>query len=490
MGLYSLIMLLFNLTLIAAYVYAVIAAFLLLLDNRDSSSTFAWILILLFLPIIGVALYYLTGQNWRRNAKRIRLEGYFFDKHLKKVLKSVMKSQKSEILKLKDFEKKSFDKKMLKLLYNNSNSLLTTKNSVKIFVKGEDKFESLIRDLKNAEKFIHLEYYIFRSDALTKKIKQILIDKAKAGVEVRIISDSMGSFFLGKKFRFDLKRAGAKVEEYDNFLYFSKFHTINYRNHRKIAIIDGKIGYTGGMNMGKEYVDGGKQFSSWRDTHMRIDGEAVKILQAVFSMSWYFTTEEKLFTSKYYPIFKRMRKKVPLQITTSGPDSEWESIEQLYFSLINVAKKEVLIQTPYFIPTASLATALKTAALSGVKVKLMVAGVTNQRLPYRAAFTYFKDLMKAGVKVYHYNKGFMHSKSIVVDSKICSVGSANMDVRSLKLNYELNVLMYEDRLSRQLKKQFNVDLKECKEFTIEDHDKFSLMRKLGNSLSRLMAPLL
>jgi len=432
----------------------------------------------------------LTGQNWRRNAKRIKLESHFFDKHLKTVLKSIVGTQNQEILKLKDFEKKSFDKKMLKLLYNNSNSLLTTKNTVKIFVKGKDKFNSLIEDIKNAKKFIHLEYYIFRSDVLTKEIKKLLIEKLKEGVEVRIISDTMGSFFLGKKFRYDLRKAGAKVEEYDNFLYLSKFHTINYRNHRKIAIIDGKIGYTGGMNMGKEYIDGGKKFSSWRDTHMRIDGEAVKILQAVFSMSWYFTTEEKLFSQKYYPVFKRMRQKVPLQITTSGPDSEWESIEQLYFSLINIASKEVLIQTPYFIPTASLATALKTAALSGVTVKLMVAGAPDKKLPFNAAFTYFNDLMKAGVQVYHYNKGFMHSKTIVVDGKICSIGSANMDVRSLKLNYELNVLIYEDKLSKQLKKQFNIDLKECKEFTMEEYHNFSLIKRLKNSLSRLMAPLL
>lgn len=489
MGLYLSIGL-FNILLIIIYAYAIVMALLLLLDNRESSSTFAWILVLLFLPIVGLILYYLTGQNWRRGAKRIKLEGEFYDKNLKKVLRSIIQTQSQKLSKLKKIEKKSFDKRMLNLLYNNSNSLLTIKNKVRLFHKGEDKFDSLIKDLEEAKKFIHLEYYIFESDVLTKKIKKILMEKAKAGVEVRIISDTMGSFFLAKKFRFDLRKAGVKVKEYDNFLYLSKFHTINYRNHRKIAIIDGKIGYTGGMNMSKEYVDGGKKFSSWRDTHMRIEGEAVKILQAVFSMSWFLTTEEKLFKSKYYPKITSKTGNVPLQITTSGPDSQWESIEQLFFSLINAAKKEVLIQMPYFIPTSSVSTAIKTSALSGVDVKLMISGTPYGKLPHYATYTYLRDLMEAGVKVYLYNKGFLHSKIIVIDGKILSVGSANLDIRSLKLNYELNALIYEDNLSGQLKKQFNKDLKECNEFKIQDLDKFTVIQRFRNSLARLVAPLL
>lgn len=480
--------------LIALHSYSMVIAFLLLLDNREASSTLAWILVLVLLPVVGIVFYFLFGQNWRKNARRIKKEGNILENNLARKFKELLLNQSNEIKKLKYVEKKSFDNKLLKLLLNNSYSLLTTNNEVNVFVSGKEKFDSLIKDIKNAKKYIHLEYYILVSDKLTSKIKKILIEKAREGVEVRILCDKAGSFFLADDFKHELRKNGVQIKEYDNFLYLSKLHTINYRNHRKIVIIDGDISYIGGMNMSQEYIDGGKKFKSWRDTHIRILGDASKILQLIFSITWYLTTKEQLFSKKYYPstniIKKKVKSKVPLQIITSGPDTEWQSIEQLYFTLINAAKKEVMLQSPYLLTTPSIAMALKTAALSGVDVKVMVSGHFYGNMPHYATYSYLEDLMKAGVKVYMYTAGFLHSKTLVVDKILYSVGSANMDVRSMSLNYEVNALIYEDNIAKAQRDQFLKDLKKCNQFTLEEYYKFSFWKRLRISISRLGAPLL
>jgi len=366
---------------------------------------------------------------------------------------------------------------------------LATNNRMRIFHHGKDKFEAFLADLQAAKHFIHLEYFIWRSDALGERVKEVLIRKVKEGVAVRVLYDTIGSFWLSGRYIRELRRAGVEMYPYFNFLKPLKFHTLNFRNHRKLAIIDGRIGYNGGLNIGQEYIDGGR-FGYWRDTHLRVEGEAVALYQSIFAVDWYNTTKKELFDIKFYCFDFDFQEHAPLQVSTSGPDSEWESIKQLYFAMIKSAQKKLYLQSAYFIPDASVFMALKTAALSGIEVKLMVTGVVDHWLPYWSAHTYFEELLKAGVKIYHYKKGLMHAKTISIDGQVCSVGTANMDIRSFHLNYETNSLIYDERAAREIERQFLEDMKECREFTLEDFKALSPPVKIRNSLARLFAPLL
>ena len=475
--------LLFNLYIIAFTI-------LIILDNRDPRSTISWILIVILLPVIGLFLYLLIGRNWRKVSKKKKFIRQKLTKHLVSSISTLQKREKENIAYLLSQDEYENRSELVNLLKNNSNSVLTASNKVEVLQSGQEKFTKLIQDISQAEKFIHLEYYIWKNDELVRKINNLLIQKARQGVEVRIIYDSLGSFYFNRFIRRMMRKEGIKIYPYFNFLSPFKFHTLNYRNHRKIAIIDGKVAYLGGMNMAKEYIDGGRRFKNWRDTHLRIRGDAVDILQGIFAISWYNTTKEKLFDQKYFPIGRELHEKIPIHVTTSGPDSEWDSIKQLYFTLIATAQKKVYIQTPYFIPDPSVETALKVAALSGIDVRLMTAGIPDKWLPFWAAHTYFEDLLKAGVKIYQYKKGFLHSKTVMADDCVCSIGTANMDVRSFDLMYELNTLIYDKEIAQKLGKDFEEDMGHCHEVTIEKVRNINVLTKFRNSLARLFAPLL
>jgi len=471
-------------------IYVISLLILLLLDNREPTTTLSWFLIFLIFPVVGVILYLFFGRNWRTTIfKRKKLHKQL-EKSIIKVLVPLINEQNKNIKKLGSVLASSNYTKLLRLLYNNSFSVLVTSNKLEILQNGEEKFPRLFEDLRNAKEFIHLEYYQLIYDNLTKELKKILIEKAKEGVEIRIIYDTWGCFWLKKKYIKELRNAGIQMYPHFNFLSPLKIHTLNYRLHRKLVVIDGKVGYVGGMNIGQEYIDGNKKFPGWRDTHMRLEGQSVLILEGIFAISWFNTTSERLVQNKYYPKVEKERNSTLMQITTSGPDSEWDSIKQLYFTLITTAQDKVYIQSPYFIPDQSMSEALKTAALSGVDVRIMVTGIPDKRVPYWAAFTYFKEVLQSGVKIYHYKKGFLHAKTVNIDSNVCSIGTANMDVRSFKLSYELNTLIYDKKISTQLEKDFMNDIKSCKEFKMKDYKKMPILAKLRNSILRLFAPLL
>lgn len=472
------------------HVYIVVTLVLLLLDNREPSSTLAWVMVFVLLPVIGVIIYILFGRNWKRLDKKKMFAKQFLEKKLADVLAPLINWQSEEVKKLESQTDLFHRKKLFHLLSKSSHAILTTTNKIKILQNGAEKFPALKEDLKNAKDFIHMEYFIWRVDPLTQEIKQILLEKAAQGVEVRVLYDALGSIFMKKSYVQELRAGGVEIYPYFNFLSSWKIHTLNYRNHRKIVIIDGKIAYTGGMNMGQEYIDGGRQFDYWRDTHLRVEGETVALLQGIFTVSWFNTTKTELFDPKYYPRVMHEDKKLPVQVSTSGPDSQWPSIKQLYFRLITLAEKKVYIQSPYFIPDPSVHAALKSAALGGLDVRIIIAGVADKNLPYWSAFTYFKDLLQAGVRIYHYKKGFMHAKTIIIDSDVCSVGTANMDVRSFHLNYELNLLIYDAPSAMRLEEDFKNDLKDSREFTLSDYGKLGEEVKLRNSLARLLTPLL
>tara|TARA_Y100000034_G_C6888299_1_gene408198 strand:- start:781 stop:2091 length:1311 start_codon:yes stop_codon:yes gene_type:complete len=435
-------------------------------------------------PIIGVLLYLFFGKNWRIKSKREFRKRILILNKLNNLLRNVSEEDEEETKILKRHSSHPQNYELINLLSKNSRAVLTTSNRIKIYQSGFEKFKDLMKDLRNAKSSIHFEYFIWRSDILTKEIHDILIKKAKEGVEVRIMYDALGGFLFKRTDKKRLKKAGVKLHSFSN-----KFLTLNYRNHRKIAIIDGNISYLGGMNMGQEYIDGGG-YKFWKDTHMKIIGRASQVLQTIFINDWYHATKEKMFSRKYFPTNQKTFHKLPMQIAISGPDSKWESINQLYFSLINSVDKYIYIRSPYFVPDRSIIMALKTAALRGLDVRLMVTGVADKKIPYWAAFTFFRDLMRAGVKIYHYNRGLMHSKTIVLDDQISTVGTANMDSRSFFLNYELNALMYDKKTAIKLRDDFLEDLKYSKRLYLSDYNSFNIFVRIRNSLARLFSPIL
>lgn len=480
---------LFDTVLIAAlYLYIFVVIIYLILENRETSTTLSWLLVFIFLPVVGVVFYFLFGRGLRRKIKRSFIRQDLV-KRLSETHDLLIQKQKQTIEVLHTKYVSSENRKLIRLLYKNSDSILTRMNSVQVFFNGKEKFDVLIGDLKKAQKSIHMECFIWKSDSLTVRVIDVLKERVASGVQVRILYDSVGNYLSGRYLK-QLRRSGIQIYPYYNYLSPLKIHTLNYRNHRKIIVIDGVIGYLGGMNMGEEYITGGKRFPAWRDTHIRIQGESVVVLQGIFSVSWTNTTRETLDIKTMIPDQLPDIVNTHIQVTASGPDSQWESIKQLYFLLISSAEQSIYIQTPYFIPDASIVMALKTAALSGIDVRVMLTGWVDKRLPYWAAYTYMKDLLEAGVRFYYYTGGFMHAKTIVVDSKTCSIGTANMDIRSFTLNYEINALIYDKAVAKKLEIQFMVDLDFSREFTRNNYRDLSRVKQFRNSLAKLFAPLL
>lgn len=479
---------------VGIYCYLMIVVFFIIMENRDTSSTLAWILVFLLFPIIGFFIYIYFGRYWkvRNPKKKIRIKK--LAQKTDHALSRLRARQDQHIVTLAERGYSSDVLRMLQIAHNNPESLITTNNTVAIYHTGNEKFAALKKDLQEATHHIHMEYFIWRVDPVTREIKDILIQKANSGVEVRIIYDPVGSLFSAlfhRKYFREMKKAGVQIMPFFNSLSPLKITTINYLLHRKIVVIDGVIGYTGGMNMGQEYIDGGKRYAMWRDAHVRLSGDAVLALQATFALNWEETIKESLFDAAYFPsVEHKVCGSTMIQIIASEPHSYWQPIKQSLFAMILAAQDHVYIQTPYFIPDVNLLEALKINALAGVDVRIMVTGVPDKRIPYWAAFTYFEELLLAGVKIYHYNAGFMHAKTISIDASVCAIGTTNMDIRSLHLSHESNVVIFDKKIARGMERSFVHDMKVCSRFTIGEYRKITLLAKLRNSLVRLLSPLL
>ncbi len=478
----------------AIYVYLGVVVIFIIMENRDTSSTLAWILIFLLFPIIGFFVYIFFGRNWKVVNPRKKDKIKQIHEKTESIVKKIQHKQESYIASIKNKTMSHSVERILRVSQKNSDTFLTTHNAVQILQSGTQKIEALKKDIKNAKTFIHMEYFIWRDDKLTNEIKELLIKKVQQGVEVRIVYDPMGSFFTAlfhkKHFR-EMRHAGIEVVPFFNALSPLRITTVNYLLHRKIVVIDGVIGYTGGMNMGQEYIDGGTSYESWRDTHVRLQGDSVLFLHSAFAINWEEARGTSLFNDKYFPIHASdCTERVPVQVISSEPDSYWQPIKQALFAIIMAAKDHIYIQTPYFIPDANLFEALKIAALAGVDVRVMIAGIPDKRIPYWAAFTYFEELLLAGVKIYHYNAGFLHAKTISVDGSICSIGTTNMDIRSLHLSYENNIVIYDESIAEELESDYKEDIMQCTEFTIEQYKKINIFAKFRNSVVRLLSPLL
>jgi cardiolipin synthase len=364
-------------------------------------------------------------------------------------------------------------------------------NRLEILQDASQKYPRLLADIEAAQNSIHLLYYIWEEDEFTESLKRLLVRKAKAGVQVRVLVDAHGAG-VSRRYMRELGENGVQMYIYYNYWSLYKLHTISYRNHRKIAVIDGNIGYTGGLNISQEHLTGGRFFSSWRDTHLRVEGEAVRALQSIFATSWYNTTAERPDAGAYYPpMTDFVGEHLPIQITASGPDSQWAAIRQLYFLMITSAERHIYIQSPFFIPDDSILEALKAAALGGIDVRLMCAPRGSvYAVPYRAANTYFAELAAAGVRIYLYQKGYFHPKTVNVDSVVCSVGTANMDIRSFSINYEVNAVIYHRKTAEQLACDFQRDMANCVEFSLVEYNRRNAFARFYDSLARLTSPLL
>ncbi|HLR09813.1 MAG TPA: cardiolipin synthase [Sporosarcina sp.] len=465
-----------------------LAIALIFLERRDATSTWAWLLVLFFIPIFGFLIYLMFGRRLREK-HLFRWEGrnkigidQLIDYQMSAIENNTFEFRKEELEKYKD---------MIYLHLRNNDAVLTQDNAMTVFNDGSDKFEALIQDLEQATNHIHIQYYIFRLDNLGKRILNVLERKAKEGVEVRLLFDDMGSRGLYKRHFHNLIRLGGKVEAFFPSILPLINTRLNYRNHRKIVVIDGATAYIGGFNVGDEYLGQVKKFGYWRDTHLRIEGSAVHPIQTRFLLDWNQASAEKdiEYNEQYFPAIPR-KGDISMQIVSSGPDSEWEQIKDGYLKMIFRAKKYIYIQTPYFIPDVSFLDALRIACLSGVDVRIMIPNKPDHIFVYWATYSNVGHLLKAGAKIYIYDNGFLHSKQIVIDDEVATVGTANIDVRSFKLNFEVNAFIYDPIAAHQLAELFEQDLLVSRELTLETYQQRSFTIRLKESIAHLISPIL
>ncbi len=456
-----------------------------ILDNRNPTRTLAWILALTFFPILGVLAYIFMGQNFRRS-KMFSRKG-LQDLTRLKILSDMQLTGLDEE-DLSEIDKSVIEKEdIIRLLLKNSNAVISPNEKVVILNDGHETYESIFEACENAEKYIHIEYYILKFGLVGTRLFEILKRKAREGIDVRVIYDSVGSMGMKYKKKREIRAAGIRLESFFR-IYFPLFSSrSNYRNHRKIVVVDGEIGFTGGINMADYYVKGTRMLGEWRDTFVRIEGGSVRALDAIFCSDWYFVTKEKVLAGVPkkldYSKFDNL-----CQIIQGSPDTDWKIIYQFYFSAITSAKKSVYVTTPYFIPNDEIISAMKITALRGVDVKLLLPEKTDSYITKWCSETYLGDLLMAGVEIYKYQPCFVHSKILIVDGVISSIGTANMDYRSLETNFEVNAVFYDKKIANELTEYFMKDISQSLPMDYEEWQARPLYKKFVQSITRLVAP--
>ena len=460
------------------------------IERKNPTATIAWLMALLFAPVIGFVLYLFIGQSFHRD-RMFRIKQADDD-----ALTHIIESQKRDVFQAdlpKDKQITDSYRRMMLMLMESNRALITVHNKVQVFIDGNDKFSALLEAIRGAKDHIHMEYYILKDDEIGNEIFAALTERARAGVSVRFLGDGLGAAGPGKEFFRPYLEAGGKLEFFFPSLIHITHPRINYRNHRKIAIIDGNTGFIGGFNIGDDYLSRDPKWAPWRDTAVQVDGDAVAAMQIRFFLDWNYATkgDEISVDSRYFPERSSHSEAwLPMQIVSGGPDTYWNPIKESYLKLINLAQESVYIQTPYFIPDESILDALRMAALSGIDVRIMMPAKPDHWFVYWAGCSYIEQLLESGVKAYTYDTGFIHAKTIVVDEVAASVGSANWDVRSFKLNFETNAIMYDHEIAKQLKDHFLRDLDVCSALNAERFAGFPMKIKIKLSMSRLFSPLL
>jgi cardiolipin synthase len=479
-GLFWVILDLILLITIAVMVVVVI------MGNRDPIKTISWILILFLLPVGGIVLYIYFGFNPRKR-KMIRFKELSDRMSLDRLIQDQLIRLNHKMF-LTD--KRLFPKRqMMKLLLNNSKAIITEFNHVRVLNNGRQTFGSMIYELEKAHDHIHFEFFIIEDDQIGNKFKDILIRKAREGVEIKVLYDDIGSWSLPRRFIRELTSAGVRVTSFLPVRTYAFANKVNYRLHRKIIIVDGEVGFVGGINIADRYLRGLGKNNRWRDIHLRLEGESVRSLQAIFLLDWNFANGTTEYDPRYFPV-NTVKEKTLIQMVSSGPDSDWQSIMQAYFAAIATATQYVYISTPYFLPNESIMTAMKTAALSGIDVRLLLPEKNDSWMVGKSSRSYLKELLEAGVHVFFYLKGFTHSKLMIVDDVFSSVGTANMDIRSFNQDFEANALIYDQTITLQLKQDFLDDIGQSKEISFDDWDQRPVWEKVQESVARIFSPLL
>ena len=463
------------------YVAIMIPAIIhVLLDNRQPAKTMAWILVLAFMPFVGIIFYIFFGQNTRK-------ERHISDRSMDQLTKRSM----LEFVEQENLHLPANNKPLMNLFTNQNWAFPFKDNRVDIFTDGYEFICSLLYNIGKAQHHIHLDTYIFEDDALGYLVADALIDKAEQGVEIRVIYDDVGCWKVKDSFFERMRDAGIDVHAFMPVRFPAFTSKVNYRNHRKLCVIDGKVGFIGGMNIAKRYVKGtGKQ--PWRDTHLRIEGGGVYALQRAFLIDWYFVDRTLITNRVYYPpVDIHINNSSLVQVVTSSPIAPWPDIMQGYVRILLQAQKYVYMETPYFLPTEPVLFAMRTAALAGVDIRLMIPRKADAKLVEWASRSYVMEAIEAGVKVYLYMGGFNHSKLLVSDDNLCTVGSTNIDFRSFENNFEANAFFYDEEMAQRIKAIYLKD--ESQSILVDDVSYFvkrPFMKRLFESIVRLLSPLL
>lgn len=461
-----------------AYLITIVSIIgVLLSENRNPVKSLAWVTVLLMFPIGGLVLYIFFGRSIknkrmisRRNQRRLR------EYSRPRAMESDFRHLPPELRQLIDLGRSM------------TGSVYLGGNEIEVFNDGRAKFDALLRDIRSAQRYIHLQYYIFENDKLGREIADALIERASKGVKVRVIYDHIGSYGVPDRFFKHLRENG--VEAYPFFrVAFPPFATrINWRNHRKMVIIDGSIGYIGGMNLAQRYIDGGP-FKKWRDCHLRMEGPGVAALHYSFGVDWSFMGRP-LFNETVNASASRQPDAAGVQLLTCGPTSQWSAVALQMLKAIGIARKRVYIQTPYFLPTEGLLRSLQAAALSRVDVRVMIPYRSDSRILTHASNSYIMECLRAGIKIYLYRGGMLHSKTMIVDDRLSAIGSANIDFRSFEHNFESTLFIYSESVNRRLTTIFHADEKECEKVVEAKWRKRPKTQKAMESLTRLLSPIL
>ncbi|MNN08255.1 Major cardiolipin synthase ClsA [compost metagenome] len=442
--------------------------------------------ILFIFPIIGFILYYFVAQDYRKR-KKVRRRG----PRLFQEIRAMLRIQSTLVSSVKDMHQEEFQhqERLFGLLTHVSDSPITGRNRTKVLSDGEAAFAEMLAAMETAKHHIHMEFYIFRADMIGTKFQELIIRKIKEGVQVRLICDGLGSYHLPKSFVRNLQDHGVEVYMFLPPLIAMMDRRVNYRNHRKILIVDGTVGFVGGMNVGDDYLGLSEKMGYWRDTQLKIEGDAVYYLQSAFLEDWRLASGQRVFHQDFFPEH-HCDTDEQVQILASGPDQNGDVIQEVVFSAISVAKKRIWITSPYFIPDPSIYTGLLTAAISGIEVIIILPYQSDSRLVKLASLSYVEELLRAGVKFYQYRKGFVHAKVLIVDDLLASVGTANMDMRSFFYNFEMTALMFDQAQIQRLSRDFEQDIEDSSPITLKEFSRRPLKQKGAEKLARLLSPLL
>lgn len=475
--------------LLLAVGHLAVVVWVLLTEKRQPTATLAWIQAVLFLPAVGILLYLVFGTT---RAKRVAAEAT----HARRAVAGVVERHRlDEQCGVPDDAAETRRRTLLRLGDRLASLPATRSNHAEMLVDGRETYASLAAAIDGAEHHVHVEFYVIKPDRTGEALRELLVRKARTGVEVRVLYDAIGSISLPDEFWDPLEEAGGRTAIFSPIgrlvNRFRRDDRVDFRNHRKIVVVDGRIGFTGGINVGREYLGLDPEMGNWRDTHVRLTGPSVVGLQRTFAEDWFATTDELLDDATYFPEpHEQHYGDAVVQVIDSGPDRTWSAIEHLYLQSIALAEDVVWITSPYFIPSQAIERVLVGAALRGVDVRLLVPEKSDNRIVNWASSSWYRDLLEAGVRVYLYQSGFVHAKTMVVDRWVGTIGSANLDTRSFDLNFELNVFLQDERFADQLRAQFEEDLSQAREWTLADEARVGFGLRILRALARLASPLM